>query len=191
MGISRFRLLTLLAVLPLAISACSGNRPSSGLAGWSAADVRDLNSPRFDADVVAVCVPPKGWKPQPLKETTSHVHQIWLSPTGDTAYGVIYFKLPLPVGANLAFSGFLSQMKQTEGDCTLLERHDDPKLPGIRFIARGGLYTIHANLLVRGWEGWAIYAGTERDKPVRSDELDIASRAREYTVVGRPENSGS
>ena len=87
-------------------------------------------------------------------------------------------------------AGFLDQMKKTQGDATLLERQDDPKLPGVRFTARGGVYTLRANLIVQGWEGWAVYAGTQRGKPIDSIELDFALRAREHTVVGRPESSG-
>jgi hypothetical protein len=188
----RLRVPLLFAVLSV-LAACTGHRPPADPfeAGWTAADRRDLSAPKFDPDVQTVCNPPIHWQPQPLKSTSAHIHQIWLSPTGATAYGIIYFKLPLPVGANLALSGFLSQMKQTEGDATLLDEKSDPQLPGIRFTARGGLYTIHANLIVRGWEGWTVYAGTERDKPIRQDELDIAVRAREHTLVGRPENSGN
>jgi len=113
------------------------------------------------------------------------VHRVWLSATGATAYGVIHFTLPLPVGENLALSGFLDEMKKTEGDCTLLQRQDDLSLPGIRFVAEGGLYRIHVNFLVATWEGWAVYAETLRGKPVIADEFDLAVRAREHTHVGR------
>jgi hypothetical protein len=158
---------------------------------WGEGDTAGLTLPSYNKDVETIVDPPVGWKPDPLKTSQNHVHQVWLSPTTNTAYGVIHFQMPLPVGADLALSGFLSQMKKTEGDATLLERHDDPNLPGIRFVARGGLYTIRANLIVRGWEGWAVYAGTQRGKPIDPIELDFATRAREHTHIGRPENSGN
>jgi hypothetical protein len=157
---------------------------------WGSGDTKGLTYPSYNKDVVAFCDPPEGWKPDPLKVDPNHVHQVWLSPTTDTAYGVIHFKLPLPVGADIALSGFLAQMKKTEGDATLLERHDDPNLPGVRFVARGGFYTIRGNLIVQGWEGWTVYAGTERGKPIDPIELDFAVRARDHTRVGRPENMG-
>ena len=50
-------------------------------AGWNSGDTRGLTLPSFDPDVVAVCDPPIGWKPQPLKITAKHVHAVWLSPT--------------------------------------------------------------------------------------------------------------
>jgi hypothetical protein len=182
----------LAAVLPLAQGCCGPPSPNLTQirAGWNSGDTRGLTLPSFDPDVVAVCDPPIGWKPQPLKITAKHVHAVWLSPTGATAYGVIYFKMPLPVGPDLALSGFLNQMKKTEGDVVLLSRRDDASLPGIRFEAEGGIYNIRANLIVNGWEGWSVYVGTRRARKVIPNELDIAVRAREHTHVGRPENPG-
>jgi len=150
-----------------------------------------LSIPFFDPDVIADCDPPVGWKAEPLKSSSNHNDQVWLSPTGDTAYGVIHFTMPLPVGQGLAFVGFLRQMKKTQGEATLLERHDDPELPGIRFVAAGGLYVIRTNLLVAGWDGWAVYAGTLKSGPILPKELDFAVRAREHTRVGRLLNPGN
>ena len=154
-------------------------------------DIAGLCVPFFDSDVSAMCDPPIGWKAQALKSTPNHNDQVWLSPTGDTAYGVIHFKMPLPVGENLAFIGFLRQMKKIQGQATLLARWDDPGLPGIRFIAEGGLYVIRTNLLVAGWDGWAVYAGTLKTGPILPKELDFAVRAREHTRVGRLQVPGS
>jgi hypothetical protein len=159
-------------------------------AHWGHGETAGLTPPGYNSDVDAIVDPPVGWHPDPLKTDANHVHQVWLSPTTNTAYGVIHFKLPLPVGPDIALSGFLAQMKKTEGDATLLQRHNDPNLPGIRFVARGGVYTIRANLIVQDWEGWAFYAGTQRGKPIDPNELDFASRAREHSFIGRPENLG-
>lgn len=134
-------------------------------------------------------MPPVGWTRKPLITTADHSDQIWLSPTGATAYGVIHFSMPLPAGLNLALAGFLNQMKKNKGEAVLLERQEDPTLPGIRFVAEDFTHVIHANLLVEGWEGWAVYAGTLRGGPINRDELDIAVRAREHTRVGRPESA--
>jgi hypothetical protein len=155
-------------------------------AGFNADAARQLTEPFYDPDVLAVCNPPIGWRPDPLKKTTNHSHQVWLSPTGNTAYGVIHFNLPLPVGQNLALVGFINEMRTTEGDAVLLSQQDDPKLGGIRFVAEGGLYHIRSNLIVVGWEGWAVYAGSLRNHKVDQIELDLAQRARDYTSVGRP-----
>ena len=52
----------------------------------------------FVDSVQADCVPPAGWTAEPLKQSPRHTHQIWISPTKHTAYGVIHFSLPLPAG---------------------------------------------------------------------------------------------
>ena len=146
---------------------------------------RVLLPPERDNTVEALVVPPVGWVAQPLKHSSKHDHQIWLSPSGSTAYGVIRFKLPLPLGPESVLKlGFLPEMKRTEGEATLLSSERDPSLPGLRFVAEGGVHIVRTNLITRGFKGWAVYAGTMRDKPEVPDELAIAELAREQTAVG-------
>jgi hypothetical protein len=143
-----------------------------------------LSAPIFISALQASCVPPVNWKPDPLKQSATHTHQVWISPGGNTAYGVINFRLPLPVGHELALWGFLNEMRTTEGEATLLEKGWDPNLGTLRFVAEGGKYTVRTNLFVHGFTGWAVYAGTLRAFPVNQNELDLAERARQNTVVG-------
>jgi hypothetical protein len=138
----------------------------------------------------ATCDPPPGWAPQPLKQSGRHTHQVWLSPSKQTAYGVIHFSLPLPVSTDLALWGFLREMKRSEGEARLLTRQWDANLDGLRFVAEGGLYTIRTNLFVRGFDGWAIYAGTLRNGELIPDEITRAATAREHTVVGKLTRTG-
>jgi hypothetical protein len=133
--------------------------------------------------VYAYCAPPDGWSPEPLKSSANHTHQVWISPSGQTAYGVIHFMLPLPVSHEAVLWVFMNEMKRTEGNATLLEKKWDPALGGIRFVARGHMYTVRTNLLVRGFDGWAVYAGTLSANPVQADELTLAEDAREHTEV--------
>jgi hypothetical protein len=175
------------------VSGCAGHHaPNTEAiqANFKGAATQKLTSPAYDPDVIAVCDPPLDWRPDPLKHSDQHTHQVWVSPTGATAYGVIHFKLPLPVGPDIALNGFLKQMKKTSGAANLISKEDDSNLGGIRFVADGGLYRIRANFLVDGWEGWAVYAGTVIKKPVNADELDTAIRAREHTYIGQPQSPG-
>lgn len=144
-----------------------------------------LTTPAPLAAVEAVVAPPVGWKPDPLKASDRHNHQVWISPSGNTAYGIIRFKMPLPVGAELALRhGFMPEMRRTEGEARLLSSRRDPSLPGVRFVAEGGLYRLRSNMITRGWRGWAVYAGTIRKAEIVPDELALAELAREHTTVG-------
>jgi len=140
----------------------------------------ELTVSRDDA-VDAVVAPPVGWKAQPLKFSSQHRHQLWLSPSGNTAYGVIFFHLPLPVGTDLALWGFLNQMKKSEGEARLISKRWDPNLGALRFEAEGGLYRIRGNLFASGLRGWVIYAGTLRNASINEKELELATLAREST----------
>ena len=137
------------------------------------------------APIQAMVAPPPGWQPDPLKKSRNHTHQVWLSPSGNTAYGVIRMNLPLPfIGPDTVLKPFLEEMRKTEGQATLISRRHDRKLPGIRFVAEGGQYKIRTNLITRGFHAWAIYAGTKRDAEEVPEELDQAERARERTKIG-------
>jgi hypothetical protein len=135
-------------------------------------------------DVQALVAPPRGWAPDPPKLTRGHQHQTWISPSGRTAYGVIHFVLPLPVGHDLTLWGFLREMKRTEGESILVSKKWDENLRAVRFVADGGKYRVRTSLFLRGWEGWMVYAGTLRSEPVEQNELALAERAREHTALG-------
>ena len=143
------------------------------------------------AAVRAQCDPPPGWKADPLKRDERHTHQVWLSPTGRTAYGVIYFSVPLPIGVSAVRWQFLREMKKQQGGATLIEDQYDPKLPGIRFVVDDPVYRTRFNLVVNGFQGWAVYAGTVRDQPIEPEELELAEKARDRTVLGLPEQAAA
>ncbi|MGH7214995.1 MAG: hypothetical protein ACREIT_09560, partial [Tepidisphaeraceae bacterium] len=113
-------------------------------------------------------------------------HQFWVSPSGKTAYGVIRFTMPLPVGADIVLPFFIAEMRRAEREATLVSKEKDPDLPGVRFVATGGLHTIRVSLITRGFRGWAIYAGSKRGEEPPAGELDLAQRARDHTRVGLP-----
>ena len=145
-----------------------------------------LTPPTVDPLLHAAVDPPLGWRPDPVKASETHRHQVWISPGKATAYGVISFKMPLPVGDNIALWGVLREMRAHEGEATLIERHDDPGLPGIRFTAEGGRYRVRGNLTTDGLRGWVVYAGTLRAKPIDAAELRLAEQARDATRVDLP-----
>jgi hypothetical protein len=138
--------------------------------------------------VDAQCDPPVGWIPQPLHKSERHTHQIWLSPSGKTAYGVLHFKLPFPVGVGIVHWEFLREMKLRYGDANELSQKYDPSLPGLRFVCESDQYLMRVNMTVHGFDGWAAYAGTLRGQTPVPEELHLAETARENTIFGLPEN---
>ena len=151
----------------------------------SAASDTALSEPFGFSALEAVVRPPVGWNADPIKRTHSHAHQAWLSPSRRTAYGVIRMDLPLPfIGPDVVLPRFIKQMRQSEGEARLLSRQNDSRLPGIRFVAEGGLYRLRANLVTRGFRAWAVYAGTLRSDAEMPDELQLAEAAREETRIG-------
>jgi len=144
-----------------------------------------LGEPAFLDAVSATVVPPVGWRAEPLKSSSRHSHQTWVSPSGTTAYGVIHFSLPFPVGYEPVLWYFMREMRRVEGEGVLLSKRWDPNLRAVRFVAEGRRYTVRPNLMLRGFQGWAVYAGTLNENPVNARELDLAERARERTITGR------
>ena len=182
--------------LPAAIGCHTADRTGDGgavpaSATFSAADAAadlsdiELSDATGLPELEAVVVPPSGWEPDPLKRSRNHTHQAWISPSGNTAYGVIRINLPLPfIGPETVLPRFISQMRQTEGEARLISKRNDGDLPGVRFVAEGGQYRLRANLVTRGFRAWTVYAGTLRDQPEDSDELRVAEAAREQTRIG-------
>jgi hypothetical protein len=182
----------LIAILLLAavLSGCASNRSDTARVTLATGQIQPslsaigLNEATPRKDVDGAVAPPLGWTPQPSKSSAKHAHQIWLSPTEKTAYGVIRFTMPLPLGNETALWGFMKEMKRTEGEARLLTKQRDPQLKALRFVAEGGLYTVRANLTTRGTRGWAVYAGTKRGQEIVPAELELAERAREHTTPG-------
>ena len=127
----------------------------------------------------------------PLKQTKNHAHQAWISPSGHTAYGVIRFSRPLPMSPDTVLWFFLREMRISEGEAWLISKRRDPQLKGLRFSAEGGRYALRANLTTRGLGGWAVYAGTRRDREILPSELSLAELAREKTETGVDGNPGA
>lgn len=127
-------------------------------------------------------IPPAGWtqKTNSINDRSEHI--TWLSPTGSSAYGVIFFKLPFPVGHEMAFHrGFLAEMRKREGEPVVLDKHWDDEIGGLRFTVRSPKYQVEAKFFVKGLRGYAVYAGSRADLPTDEAELEAARAAREST----------
>jgi hypothetical protein len=160
-------------------------------ASRAVAEAKGLDAPAFVESVNASCPVPAGWAAEPLKQGSNYKHQIWISPSGHTAYGVLFISLPFPAAlfsvsfrVETVLERFLEEMKKREGRADLVQRADDPDSGGIRFVAEGGLYRVHSNLLVHGLRAWFVYAGTRQNLSLVPGEFSLAERARDQTRVG-------
>ena len=140
----------------------------------------------------AECPVPLDWSAEPLRKGKNHTHEVWISPTRKTAYGVVFATLPFPAAwlpldfrLSKCLEVFLQEIKKHEGRADLIQSYDDPGLHGIRFVAEGGKYRVRTTLLVRGGKAWFVYAGTIRGEPVNAAELQLAEEARDQTEVGQ------
>jgi hypothetical protein len=129
--------------------------------------------------------PPEGWT---MKDNTGDPrveHVIWTSPSGNTAFGTIFFTLPFPFGHDITFNyGFLAEARRREGSAEVIEKHWDPEIEGLRFTVKTPRFTVEAKFFVRGKRGWAAYAGTKTTQPVNEAELQQARQAREDAEFG-------
>ena len=161
--------------------------------------VADLGEGYFEERVESFVVPPTGWVLDKEKVEPDNAHLVWLSPTGDTAYGMIFFEAPafiswLPKGSYLhgkVLDAFMDEFRKDQGEGVLLSKQWDDKQDAMRFVAEGGLYKIRPILRVRGRNGWAVYAGTLRERDENPEELAIATKAREVTRVGTDAAGGA
>jgi hypothetical protein len=178
------RLITLL-LLAISCVGCASSRqaapprPTAQTAAFTDELSEPIDMPELDARVV----PPLRWKTDPaVRNSDRHTQTVWVSPSGGTAYGVIHFALPLPVGEEIALRGFLAEMRKSEGEARLLSKNREGER--LRFVAEGGKYRIRGILLTKAFQGWAVYAGTLRSTSLAVDELALAVQARENTALG-------
>ncbi len=86
------------------------------------------------------------------RPTRGRAHRVWLSPSGRTAFGVIRVNLPLPFPSpRLLLGPFLKRCARRRGRGGPTAGRATPDLPGLRFVAEGGRYTMRGNLISRGW----------------------------------------
>lgn len=132
-----------------------------------------------------------GWEAKPMEKSHRHAHVTWVSPSGNTAYGIIHFALPFPVPASWVVGPFLDEMKIAEGESRLVGQvYEDPQLGGVRFVAEGSKHKTRVNLLTSGFRGWAIYVGTNRGGEEVPQEMRLAEMARERTITGPNGSAG-
>lgn len=171
----------LLGVTAIVVSGCGRSAAAPSPIG----PVRQ-HDPRWqhDPSLRAGFGAPAGWCEDPVRVDRNSRQRVWVSPTGDTAFGIIRFDLPVPVGHELALWGFLRTMRRDDGRADLIEKRWDEQRQALRFVVEGKTYRLRALMHVRGFGGWAVYAGSLRERPENRTEIEQAEQSREQTVFG-------
>ncbi len=127
---------------------------------------------------------PAGWTVRTVSQDARHTHLVWESPTGATAFGVIAFRMPWPVGHEAAFKyGFIASMRRAEGEANVLSKDWTDDRSELRADVEGGKFLVRMRFIVRGVRGWSIYAGTLRNQPINPDELTLAESSRNTASI--------
>jgi hypothetical protein len=134
------------------------------------------------AELGVVPLPPEGWEADPLKRDDKSVRALWVSPTKATAYGVVSFDLPLPLGPGWTLPGFIAETQRVVGPTRLVSSSKDENSGGVQFAADLPLYKLEGVLWTRGFTGWVTYVSTEKSVPLQEAEYKAATTARDETA---------
>lgn len=190
--LNRLSLRLLVLLIATALAGCSRSTLRASEFP-SSRPVAGVGHGYFEYRLEAFVVPPKGWTMDPPKLGERHTHLAWISPTRDTAYGVIYATIPgfVPVALmplrmlhDQVLERIMAAMKEDQGEARLLSKRWDAGADKMRFQAEGGLYRIDCVLTVRRYSAWTVYVGRLRQREENPREIATAEKARQATLVG-------
>ena len=134
---------------------------------------------------------PASWNMQSLEQKPLYTHQQWKSPSLHTGVGVIYVRLPLPLGTPMLIWAARQQFTQQQGQGHEMAEWTD-ELGRRWFEAETPKYHARGYAMVNGLDAWIVYFGYKVNVPpdpaeisegIRSLETFIPVRAGEKPVV--------
>jgi hypothetical protein len=182
----------LLAVLLMGGTGCSTAQPVSVrslIQHQAMIDFSGLKSVEHYEAVKSQAAAPAKWQALALKRHSLYTDMQWKSPSGSTAVGVAYVKMPLPLGARgLVWFARTRYAKQSDGGRVIDEWVDH--LGRAWFEAENNKYHVRAFVVTKGFEAWVVYMGRKTTVPTDVSELALAARAME-TIVPLPNGKPS
>jgi hypothetical protein len=147
----------------------------------SVLDLSGLCSPQaMEALKVSLAVP-FHWAAMEAKDGPFYVHQQWRSPSGATAVGVVYIRLPIPLSGQTILSlAEREYTKKGKGGEILAEWTD--RFGRDWFEGQNDRYHGRGYLLVNGRTAWVVYIGYERRRPTEALELALGERSLESVL---------
>jgi hypothetical protein len=139
---------------------------------------------RFVEEVQARWAPPDRWVALPPHKSMLYTHRQWKSQNSTTGVGVVYVRLPLPLGAKIVASLAKDHYAKRSKDGKILSQWTDAA--GREwFDCQNARYRVRGYVVTRGLEAWFIYAGYRHTSNPKPEELELAYRSME-TITPRP-----
>jgi hypothetical protein len=175
------RLLVLIA-MPIAMLlavGCQSNSISARRLRDSQLELRHdgLSATRMLPTVCATGATPAEWVRKPTEFASIYTHEQWVSPSKTTGVGVVYVRVPFPVGptailwlAEQHFEAMPGQKGRIAGEWI------DP-LGRRWFTARNADTYVCGYIMTEGNAAWIVYFGHKLDAGFHPDEMSVAARA--------------
>ncbi len=177
------RMLCLLTVFAWAGGCQTGPQVSSRrlIEHQAMIDFSGLNPPTAVESVQTTLAIPRHWTDVPTKYTALYTHRQWKSPSTHTGVGVVYCRMPLPLGAKAVVWLAKQEYSKREQDGRVLSEWTDD-LGRCWFEAENYKYHVRGCVVVKGFDAWITYFGYRTQYPPQVAEIALAARSAESAV---------
>jgi hypothetical protein len=174
----------LLAVAAGICPGCQSGRPIAShrlIEHQALIDFSGLKPARKQEQIKSIAAVPRTWEQIGPIKNALYSHTQWRSPSGHTAVGAAYIRLPLPLSADLLI--FLARLEYSKqrNDGQIASRWTDA-LGREWFDAENDKYHVRGYALAQGFEGWFVYFGYKVTEPPEMSEISLAARSADTFV---------
>ena len=131
--------------------------------------------------VKASCSVPRQWEVMPLKKTGLYAHQQWKSPSTHTGVGVVYIRLPFPIGERTLLWFAKREYTSASNDGKVIGQWTDD-LGREWFEAQNNKYHVRGYAKTQGNDAWIVYSGWRVTNDPQPAEIALARRSLESIV---------
>ena len=144
-------------------------------------DFSGLRPPEVVEPVRVRASVPQTWVVHGVERKALYTHQQWKSPSAKTAVGVVYARLPLPVGSGTMLWLARQQYAKQSADGKDLGTWEDA-LGRKWFEAETNQYHARGYVIVNGLDAWVVYSGFKLDTSPEPADIALAARCMEAFV---------
>ena len=144
-------------------------------------DFSGLRPPEVAEAVKVQASVPQSWVVHAVERKPLYTHQQWKSQSAKTAVGVIYARLPLPVGSDMLLWMARQQYANQGKSGTDLGQWEDA-LGRKWFEAETEKYHARGYVIVNGLDAWVVYSGFKIDTSPEPADIALAARCMDAIV---------